>query len=255
MRMSSFGTAIKVGFFMLLAQGVAVEAAEIKVLNTAALTALMNELGPQFERQSGHKVVMKTEVSAALRRQIDTGETFDVAVLNPSHVDDLIKVGKIAPDTRTDIARAGVGVGIRSGAPNPDISSVEAFKRTLLNAKSVAHSKEGASGVHFAGLIERLGIAEEMKPKLKPMGGGAVVQTVATGEAEIVVVVIPPILAMPGVELVGPLPSELQTYVGFTAGVSPNAKEPDAAKALINFLTAPEAVAVIKAKGMEPVAR
>jgi molybdate transport system substrate-binding protein len=144
-----------------------------------------------------------------------------------------------------------VGVGVRAGAPKPDISSVEAFKRALLNAKSVAHSAEGASGTYFKGLLERLGIAEEMKPKLKPMPSDRIAQAVPSGEAEMIVVTISVIVGY-GAELVGPVPSELQFYNRFAAGVGASAKETEAGRALIKLLTSPAAVAVIKANGMEP---
>jgi molybdate transport system substrate-binding protein len=149
------------------------------------------------------------------------------------------------------VAFAGIGVGVREGAPKPDISSAEAFKRALLNAKSIVHSRAGTSGVHFKGLLERFGIAEEMKPKLKPLSGDALVQAVPSGEAEMIVGTISDIVAG-ATDLVGPLPSELQFYIRFATGVSASAKEAEAAKALIRFLTAPAAVPVIKASGMEP---
>lgn len=186
-----------------------------------------------------------------MKREIDAGETFDVAISVTSGVDDLIKEGKIVAATRAAVAYAGLGVGLRAGAPKPDISSVDAVKRTLLNAKSVAHSAEGASVAIFRALLERIGIAEGMKPKLKPMAGTAS-QSLASGEAEIVVLFVPTIVDAPGVELVGLFPSELQTYISFAAGIGTGAKEPEAAQALIKFLTSPAAVAVIKAKGMEP---
>ena len=186
-----------------------------------------------------------------MKQRIEAGETFDVAILLPPLIEDLIKQGKIAAGTRTDIARSGMGVGVRAGAPKPDIGSVEAFKRALLNAKSVAYSKEGASGVYFKGLLERLGIVEQMNPKLMPTPADTLAKVVPSGEAEMIVVPISVIL-VPGAELVGPLPSELQTYINFVAGVSAGAKETEAARALIKFLTAPAAVPVLRAKGMEP---
>lgn len=244
--------AATIGLFMLLAQAAAAEAAEVKVLHTGGFTSVMNELGPEFERATGHKLVTKIDSAAVFRRQIDAGETFDVAILTTPLIAELVRTGKIAADMTADIARSGIGVGVRAGAPKPDISSVEAFKRTLLRAKSVAHSEEGASGVHFKRLLERLGIAADMKAKLKPLGSRATAPAVAKGEVEIFVVVIPAIVASSGITFVGPVPAELQTYVDFTAGVSAAATQPDAAKALLKHLTEPAAVAVIKAKGFEP---
>lgn len=252
MSIRSLSAAAKIGVVVLLTHGVAAEAAEIKVLSAPAMRAVINELGPQFERATGHKLVIQFGLGAVLKRQIEAGATFDVAIFTPPVIDDLIKGGKIAAGTRADIARSGIGVAVRAGGPKPDISSVDAFKRALLNAKSVAYAGEGATGIYFMGLLERLGIAADMKAKLKPMAGGAAVPAVARGEAEIAVIPTASVFGVPGAELVGPLPSELQTYIVFTTGVGATAKEPEAAKALIRFLTAPAAVPVIKAKGMEP---
>ena len=251
MRMSSLATAAKIGSMILLAQGLTAEAAEVKLIGATPMTAVIKELGSQFERDTGHKLVTKFVSGPVVKQEIDAGETFDVAVSITPVIDELIKEGKIVAGTRADVAYAGVGVGVRAGAPKPDISSVEAFKRALLNAKSVAHSAEGASGTYFKGLLERLGIAEEMKPKLRPMPSDRIAQAVPSGEAEMIVVTMSVIVGY-GAQLVGPVPSELQFYNRFAAGVSASAKEAEAAKALIKFLTSPAAVAVIKAKGMEP---
>jgi molybdate transport system substrate-binding protein len=149
--------------------------------------------------------------------------------------------------------RAGVGVAVRAGTPKPDISSVDAFKQSLLNAKSVAYPQEGTSGAYFMGVLNRLQITEQMKPKLRPSTAGAGFGMVARGEAEMMVTIIPQLLANPGIEVAGPVPAELQTWIGLAAGVGVAAKEPDAAKALIAFLTTPAAMSVIKAKGWEPI--
>jgi molybdate transport system substrate-binding protein len=241
-----------IGAMLLLA--VSTQAAEIKVFSAAALTPPMKELTAQFERTTGHKVTVKYVVGPAVKREIDAGEPFDVAVSVAPVLDELIKAGKIVPDTRADVARAGVGVGVRAGAAKPDIGSVEAFKRALLDANAVAHSSEGASGVYFKGLLERLGIAEQMQAKLRPMGAGRTVEPVQKGEADFVVVTISAMM-VPGIEVVGPLPAELQTYVAFAAGVGAEAKEPEAARALVKFISSEEAVPVLKAKGMEPGGR
>lgn len=254
MRIGSLAAAAKIGIGLMLLwpQGQAAEAAEVKVLIVPPLKTSLDELGPQFERTTGHKLVIKYDVSAALKRQIDAGETFDVALVLSAIIDDLLKQGKVTAGTRTDLSRAAIGVAVKKGAPKPDISSAEAFKRTLLNAKSVAYSAEGASGVYFKGLIERLGIAAETSAKLRPMGAGAVVAPVVKGEVEIAVISIPAILAEPGAELVGLLPKELQHYVVYTGGVSAAAKEPEAAKVLLKHLTMPAAISVMKSKGLEP---
>ena len=250
MRIRLLAAAATIGSMILLAQCLTAEAAEVKVISANPMTGVMQELGAQFERETGHKLVTKFVTGSVVKREIDAGETFDVAISNTPLIDDLVKEGKLVAGTRADVAYSGLGVGVRAGAPKPDISSVEAFKHAMLNAKSVAHSAEGASGVYFKGLLERLGIAEEMKPKLKPLSGKALAQAVPSGEAEMIIVTI--LVVGDGAELVGPFPSELQFYNRFAAGVGASAKEAEAAKALIKFLTAPAAVAAIKTNGMEP---
>jgi molybdate transport system substrate-binding protein len=186
-----------------------------------------------------------------VKREIDTGQPFDVAVSITPVIDALVKEGKIVAATRADVAYAGVGVGVRVGASKPDISTIEAFRSALLNAKSVAHSAEGASGDYFKGLLARLGIAEQMKPKLRPMSPDALAKAVPGGEAEMIVVTMSVIVGG-AAELVGPVPAELQFYNGFAAGVSANAEQAEAARGLLKALTAPEAAAAIRAAGMAP---
>ncbi|HVY56345.1 MAG TPA: molybdate ABC transporter substrate-binding protein [Xanthobacteraceae bacterium] len=237
---------------LVAALGCPADAAELKVLSGNGGKAAVRELARRFEQASGHKVTVHFEVNAALKQKIEAGEPFDVAVLNPPPLDALIKEGKIVADTRAVIGRIGIGLGVRAGAPKPDISSVEAFKRTLLGAKSVAYPGRGASGVYFASLVDRLGIAAEMKPKMRPMPAEDTVEVVARGEADLVVVVASRIYGVPGVELVGLIPKELQTFIGFAAGVGSAAKEPEAARAMVRFFTAPEAAEVLKPIGIEP---
>jgi molybdate transport system substrate-binding protein len=196
--------------------------------------------------------VLKFEAVALLKRQVEAGEKFDIVILLPSMIDDLTKQGKIAGATRTDLSRAAVGVAIRAGASKPDVSSVEALKQTLRNAKSISYFPESASGKYFASLFDRLGIVGA-KSRLKSMSGSAVLDAVAKGDAELTIITVPNIIDVPGLELAGLLPEELQNYTVFTAGVSVSAKDPEAAKALIKFLMAPEATPVFKAKGMERV--
>jgi molybdate transport system substrate-binding protein len=224
-------------------------AADIKVLASNGTRGPLTELGRQFQDATGHKLVMDFDVVVPLKRRIDGGETFDVAILSPAAIDDLIKQGKAMAETRTSIGRTGLAVGTRKGAPKPDIGSAEAFKRAMLNAKSVAYSQEGGSGVSFLGVLDRLGIAADMKPKLKTYAVGG---PVPTAEAELVVSGAAPIMAMPDTELVAWLPAEIQAYVQFAGAVSSSARHPEAAKALIRFLTAPAAAPVLKAKGLEP---
>ncbi len=246
------GYALAEAFFLAVASaGCIASAAEIKVLSGTGSRAIVEELALQFERASGHKLVIRFEGNAELKRKIEADETFDVAILNPPVINDLIKAGKIVGE-RADIGQAGIGVGVRAGAPKPDIGTVDAFKRALLAAKSVAFAKEGASGIHFMIVLERLGLAEQLKAKLRPMPALDSVEVVGRGEAEMVVVVLPRILVVPGVDLVGPIPAELQTWIGTSAGVGAAAREPEAAHALIRFFTGPAAIPVLKAKGMEP---
>jgi molybdate transport system substrate-binding protein len=254
-RTGLLAAAAKLGFIALLGQGVAAVAAEVKVLAGAAMPGVIGELGPQFERATGHKIVIQYAAGAAIRRQIDAGEAFDLVIIASERVDELIKQGRIAGDSRVDIVRIGIGVAVREGAPKPDISSVDAFKRTLLSAKSVAYAPEGATGEHFAKVLDRLGIADQVKGKTKPSVPARVPQVVANGEVELAIGAIPSLLSAKGVQLAGPLPAELQNWFVNTAGVSAAAKQPDAARALIKHLTTPEAAAVIKAKGMEPLGR
>jgi molybdate transport system substrate-binding protein len=247
--------AVKFGFIALLAQGVAANAAEVKVLAGAVMPGVFAELGPQFERVTGHKIVIQYGPGAALRRQIEAGEAFDLAIIASERVDDLIKQGKIAGDTRMDIVRVGIGVAVREGAPKPDISSVDAFKRMLLSVKSVTYGPADATGEHFIKLLDRLGIADQVKGKLKPTGPDRVAQVVAAGEVDLAIGAGPLLASAKGVQFVGLFPAELQNWFVNTAGVGATARQPDAARALIKHLTTPEAAAVIRAKGMEPPGR
>ena len=243
------GLAVLIG----LAQAGIAWAAEIKVLSSTGVRGVLVDLAPRFENATGHTLVTEYDVFAVLKRKIDAGLTFDVAILSPALIDDLIKQGKVAADTRAIVGRTGMGAAVRKGMSSPDIGSVEAFKRTLLNVRSVGYPREGATGIHFLSVLDRLGIAEDMKPKLRPFeGGGPPPQAFAAGEPELVVGGTSLFPVMPDAEFIGGFPPEHQAYVVFTAAVSATAKEPEAAKALIRFLTAPAALPVIKAKGMEP---
>ncbi len=248
---TKFLAAATVGTIILLLHGYTAKAAEVKVMAGGPLTAVFKELGPQFESDTGHKIVAKFGGTAAVKREIDAGESFDLVITNASAVDDWIKQGKIVAATRMTIAYAGLGVGVRAGTPKPDVSSIDASRRTLLSATSVGHGAESASATSFKNLLERLGITEQMKPKLRPMGLGGTYKSVAAGEIEIVVAVVPGIVAAPGVDLAGSFPPELQTYISFAAGLSTGVKAPEAAQSFIKFLASPAVVAVIKAKGME----
>jgi molybdate transport system substrate-binding protein len=236
----------------LLAAASAAHAVELKVLSGNGPRAAVRELCAQFERATGNKIDLRFGVNPEVKKKIEAGETFDVVIGNPPIIDALIK-DSIVVEPRADIGQAGLGVAVRAGAPKPDISSVESFKRSLLAAKAVAYPGEGASGLYFVSLLDRMGIKADMRDKLKPMPAEDTVEVVARGEADMVVVVATRISDVPGVEMVGPIPEALQTKIGFAAGLGASAKEPDAAKALIRFLTAPAAAPTLRAKGVDPI--
>jgi len=232
------------------------ETIEIKVLSAVAMKSALDDLATEFQRTTGNKLTLAYAPAGGIRDRIQGGESFDLAILPRPTMDRLAKEGKIATGTTTVLARSAVSVCVRAGAPKPDISSVEAFKRAMLASKSVAYSdpeKGGASGVHFARVLDQLGIAEQMKPKTKLTGPDSA-EFVARGEAELCVNQAIEIMRTVGVDLVGPLPADLQntTDFVFTAGIGADSRLPGPAKALISYLRTPSAARVIKAKGMEP---
>jgi len=228
-----------------------VAAAELKIFTPRAIWTVLNEIGPDFERATNHKVNVTTGIAETLARRIEAGENVDIFVGPPAQMNRLIQSGKLMRDTRVAFARSGIGVEVRAGAPKPDVSSVDAFKRAVLNAKSIAFLKTGASGVYLAGLFERLGIADAIKDKVTRPETDSVSELVAKGEVELGLVVITQILTSPGVELVGPIPSELQFYVRWAGAVTTNSSAPDAAKELLRFLRRPSVDPILKAQGME----
>jgi molybdate transport system substrate-binding protein len=231
---------------------------DVTVLATTAMKTSFDELAPQFERTSGHRLSLTFGPSLQLEKRLGEGAVADLAIVSGAGIEDLVARGKIAPGSVTAIAGSALGVAIPRGAPKPDISSAEAFKRALLAAKSVAVSKPvggGQSGVHMAKVFERLGIAEQIAAKAKyGQGGpaGLVGLIIERGEAEIGVQQIAELLAVPGIDFVGPLPAELQSVTPFVAAIPAAAQNAQAARDLIAFLTTPEAKRVIKAKGLEP---
>jgi molybdate transport system substrate-binding protein len=230
---------------------------KIKVISGGAFKQVLNALAEQYGNAGGNKFDMTYRTVGQHLKLIQSGEeTFDVAVLTPEAIDGLIRDGKVVAGSRADLARTGVGVVVKAGAPLPDIGSVDAFKRTLLAAKSVAYidpAAGGSSGIYVGKLLERLGIAKEVNAKAKLIHGGAVADHVAEGEAEIGIHQISEILAVKGAVLVGPLPAEIQNFTVYSAGVGTAAKDAakDAASALVKFLAGPHAGPIIKAKGME----
>jgi molybdate transport system substrate-binding protein len=213
--------------------------------------AALDQLKPAFERESGHRLTIRYEIYPRQKDELEAGN-FDVAVFAKPAIAELAAQGKVVAASTSEIARTSIGVAVRKGAPKPDISSEEAFKRTLLNAKSITYTKESQTGVHVTRLLERFGIAEQVKDKAIPQpGGNMTTPAVADGKAELGIVLVSDIVAHPGVDLVGPLPASIQNHVEQVAAVGSNAKDPTATAALIKFLTSAEAVAVFKATGLE----
>jgi molybdate transport system substrate-binding protein len=235
-----------------LSGGGSASAAEVKVLSSNGTSAIVRAIGAEFARRTGHAVVTKFDVATLLQKDIEAGESFDVAVLTRAVIDALAAKGAIDAATRADVARSGIGVAARAGAAKPDIGSVDAFRRTFLDARSVAYTTVGGSGIHFVKMLERLGIADAVRAKAKTQPGGIVGELVARGEAELAVQQVSELVPVEGIELVGPFPPELQLITVFTAGVSPHARNPEAARALLRFFADPAALAAIRAKGMDP---
>lgn len=227
-------------------------AAELKVLTTGAMKPVVLALVPQFESQ-GHKLIVENDTAGGLSKRIEGGEAFDVAIITPGAVDDLIAKGKIAPG-RTNLARVGVGVVVKEGAPKPDIGTLEAFKKALIAAKTVAYSDPaggGSSGIAVEKMFDKIGLTDVIKPKAKLKKGGYVADLIASGDAELGLHQISEILPVKGTVLVGPLPAEIQSYTTYAGGVSPTVKDADAARALIGLLAGPSAAKVLQEKGME----
>jgi molybdate transport system substrate-binding protein len=245
--------AVTVGFIFLFAQKTPAQGTELLVVVSDGMKPSVEELVPQIEHSIGHKLTTQFNSSKVLKDKIQSGEPFDAAILTSDVIDDLIKQGKIAASTRTDIARTGMGVGIRAGAPKPDVSTPEALKRTLLSAKSITFNPSGASAPHVYDIFQRLGIAENVKSKLMlDADPGRPQMNVADGKADIVITLIPEIKFFKGVELAGPVPADLQSYINFAAGVATNSHNAVAANALIKFITSPAAAPTLKAKALEP---
>jgi molybdate transport system substrate-binding protein len=222
---------------------------QIKILSGGALRTLMVDVVPLFEAASGVKVAIEFRLTSVLQKEIEAGAMFDLALLPRPELEELARLGRIAAGI-ADVTRSTVGLAVRAGAPRPDIATVAALKRALLEAQSIAYS-DGPSGAYIAELLKRLGIADEMRPK-STLTGRPVAELVAAGEAELGLQQIVAILPVPGAELVGPLPAELQNVIVYAAGLSASANNAPAARDLIAFMARPEAVGLIRAKGMEP---
>lgn len=232
---------------------------EIKVLSTTAMKMVFEELAPRFERETGNRLAVELGPSLRLEARIAEGEAADVAILSAAGAEDLAARGRIVAGSGVLVARSSIGIAVPKGAPKPDVSSVEGFKRALLAARSIAVSKPvggGQSGVHMAKVFGELGIAEAMQAKAKYGAGGAAGLAglvVLRGEADIGIQQMAELMAVDGIDVVGPLPAALQSVTPFTVAIPANASHPEAGRALIAFLTTPAAQSVIKAKGLEPV--
>jgi len=234
--------------FVCISHGTA-HSAELKIFASRAIWTVLTKSGPEFEKNSGHSLNVSTGLSSEFVRRINAGETFDVIAAPPAALDGLINSGKVAPDSKTNLARSAYGVAIRAGALKPDISSVEAFKRALLNAKSITYLP--VPGVPQ--MIERLGLKDAIASKVTIPNTDISSELVAKGEVELGIIAITQTFTTPGVELVGPLPAEIQFYTNFGGAVSATSKAPDASRDLLKFLKGPTALQVIKAQGMEPI--
>jgi molybdate transport system substrate-binding protein len=243
------GTAATLALTLLFTLGVA-DAADVKLLSSAAFEPVLEVFGPQFESATGNKLMPTFLLTPEVPKLVERGEVFDVAIANPPHIEALIKSGKIVAASRTEVARFGLGVGVRSDAARPKVASVEDFKQALLKAKSVAYVEGGTGGPFFLGLLERLGIASDMEDKLRPGSSAESISTVAKGEVEMVVRPVPLILATSGVELAGAVPTEYQDHIVLVAGLSAAAPQAAAGQALIEYLRTADPD-VLKAKGYE----
>jgi len=223
--------------------------ADLKVFTSRAISTVLAEIGPEFEKISGHKLNVITGLSSEFVARINGGEAFDVVAAPPAALDALIKSGKVAADSKTNLARSWYGVAVRAGAPKPDIGSVEAFKRALLNARSITYLP--VPGVPQ--LLDRLGLKDAIAPKVTIPNTDTSSELVAKGEIELGILAVTQMFTTPGVELAGPLPPEIQFYTSFGGAVSATSKAPDAARDLLKFLRGPTALPVIKAQGMEPI--
>ena len=257
MRIRTLVAAANIGFSFLLVRGIEAEAAELKVLSAFGMQSVLEDLGPKFERATGHTLAISFATGGATLKRVQEGDAADVVISLRQGIDTLVKDGK-APAGSVAVASAGIFVAVRKGAPKPDVSSPDTLKRTLLAAKSISYANPtsgAASGIHFAKVLDRLGIASEMKSKTvfpDPKSPAQVGVVVANGDAEIGVHIIQELMPVAGIEIVGPLPGDLQDTIVFAAAVMTGAKDVAAAKALVDFLRTPESAKVIKAKGMEP---
>ena len=229
------------------------EAAELKIFGSRVTKVMVGELAAGFKASSGLDPVVTADVAAVMMRRIEQGEPFDAAVLVDFQIDGLIKAGKLVAETRADIMRSAIGVAVQRGARKPDIGTVEALKRTLIEAKSITYLKEGAGTIHIERLLRQWGMVAQLAAKTVKPPTESVAEMVAEGKVEIGIIVIPNIMSVPGAEVVGPLPDEIQSYVVFTGAVGTASSNQQAARELIRLLKAPSTAPIMKARGLDPM--
>src|SRR5258708_24472078 len=256
MRRSTIAASIlsaSIGFIFLFAQKTPAQGTELLVVVSDGMKPSVEDLVPEIEHAIGRKLTVQYNSSKNIRDKIQSGEQFDVAILTTDIIDDLIKQGKIAPGSSAEIARTGMGVGVRAGAAKPDVSTPDALKRVLVSAKSISFNPSGASAPHIYNIFEHLGIADSVKPKLMlDPEAGRPQMNVADGKADLVITLIPEIKFFKGGGLTCAVPADFQSYISFGAGVASNTKNADAGKALIKYITSPAATPVLKSKALEP---
>ena len=249
------GFAATIAFAIIFAHAIAARAAELKVISGPATATILAKVEPRFEHETGYTVTKAGGVTGVLKKLIESGQPFDVALIPAPLMDNFVKQGRIAANTNVRFVRVGTGIGVRAGAAKPDMRSVAAVKKTLLNAKSVTFVPTGEAAKQFEKVIDDLGIAQQMKAKLRPQQTVAdCIKSVASGEVELYVSLTNIIASAKGLELAGAFPPELQHYLVISAGVSAHAKEPKAAEALVKLLASKSVEPTIRAAGLEPVA-
>ncbi len=241
-------------YVLALALALPARAADVKVLSAGAMKAVVLSLAPEFEAKTGHRLIVDNDTAGGLKKRIAGGEAFDVAIITPAIIDELATAGKIDTSNKGAVAKVGVGIAVKEGAPKPDIGSVAALKDTLLAVKSVTYvdpKAGGSSGIYFNALIDKLGIGDAVRAKAKLLQGGYVGELVAKGEAELAVHQISELLPVKGIVILGPLPADVQNYTTYGVGASSAAKDADAARSFVAYLKSDAALPVLKAKGME----
>lgn len=245
--------ATTVGFIFTSTREGAADGTAVRVLVSNGMKAALEELQPQCERAIGHPLELQFNSTASVKKKIEAGEAFDVAIITSEAIGDLIKQGKLAGGSRADLGRSELGIGIRAGAAKPDIRTPEALKRMLRDAQSITYPEDGASRAYIEKMFERMGIAADVKPRIiLAQGSGPATESVAAGKAALVITLFSEIVPIHGVEILGPLPGEFHYDIRFGAAASATTKNAEAAKALITFLAGPKAAPTFKAKGLEP---